>query len=80
MKIVVNIPAYNEAATIAAVIAAIPDMIQGHHVIVQVVNDGSQDNTVAVAQKAGAKHVLSHGYNQGVGAAFRTGVEHFLEI
>jgi glycosyltransferase involved in cell wall biosynthesis len=46
---------------------------------VQVVDDGSRDKTVQVARDAGADIVVSHIRNQGVGAAFKTGIESALE-
>ncbi len=64
MKILVNIPAYNEEKTIATVIKAIHASVRNHEVMVQVVDDGSSDDTVQVATGAGAKNVISHVYNQ----------------
>ncbi|MDH3306776.1 MAG: glycosyltransferase family 2 protein [Acidimicrobiia bacterium] len=62
------IPAYNEASTIAGVVAAV--RTQGCTPVV--VDDGSSDRTAANARAAGAV-VLSHPVNSGVGAALRTG-------
>ena len=74
MKLVVIIPALNEAVTIADVIGRIPPQMSGvDEIAVIVVNDGSTDDTVEVAAKAGAA-VVSHRHNRGVGAAFRTGI------
>ena len=66
---IVIVPALNEQETVAAVVVgirALPD------VEVLVVDDGSSDHTMAVAQSAGAK-VVQHPFNLGVGAALRTG-------
>ncbi len=52
MTILVNIPAYNEAKTIAQVIKSLPKSILGHDVTVQVVDDGSADDTVKLATAA----------------------------
>jgi glycosyltransferase involved in cell wall biosynthesis len=80
MRLIVNIPAFNEEKTIGEVIKKIPRHIEGFsEVKVQVVNDGSSDRTVAVSKEAGADIVVSHIRNQGVGAAFRTAVESALE-
>lgn len=68
-RVIVIVPALNEQATVAAVIAgirALPDTD------VLVVDDGSTDRTSAVARSAGAV-VLRHPFNLGVGAALRTG-------
>ncbi len=75
MHLVVVIPALNEAASIEAVVGAVPRTIDGiDSVEVIVVDDGSTDDTVSLASRAGA-HVVSHDTNRGVGVAFRTGVE-----
>lgn len=78
--IIVNIPAYNEAENIANVIKLIPRTIHEYEVKVQVIDDGSHDSSAQIAKAAGAEYVISHPYNQWVGAAFKTGVENFLEV
>ena len=80
MRLIVNIPAYNEEKTIAGVIKKISRHIEGFsEVLVQAVDDGSSDGTVRAAKEAGADIVVSHLRNMGVGAAFRTAVESALE-
>ena len=72
--IVVVLPVYDEAATVAGVIGRVPDTVAGHPVEVVVVDDGSTDGSVEEAVAAGAK-VVSHEGNRGLGAAIRTGFE-----
>lgn len=80
MRLIVNIPAYNEEKTISEVIKKVPRHAEGfQEVLVQVVNDGSRDKTVEVAKEAGADIIVSHERNKGIGAAFRTAVESALE-
>jgi glycosyltransferase involved in cell wall biosynthesis len=66
------IPAYNEAARVGEVVA-----VARHHVDeVVVVDDGSTDETVAAAEKVGAR-VLRHPQNRGKGAAIATALDYF---
>jgi glycosyltransferase involved in cell wall biosynthesis len=76
MKLVVMIPAYNEEETIGKVIEEIPRDIEGaEEVAVLVINDGSTDNTVEAAKKAGADKIISFKENKGLAPAFRIGLE-----
>lgn len=68
-RVLVALPALDEAATIAAVIAEIRMAMPEADIVV--VDDGSSDGTAAVAQSAGAT-VLSLAFNVGVGGAMRT--------
>jgi glycosyltransferase involved in cell wall biosynthesis len=69
-SLVVAIPAFNEEASIEAVIKQVKAAMPQATVVV--VNDCSQDNTAIVAEKAGADVVLSLPINLGVGGAMRT--------
>jgi glycosyltransferase involved in cell wall biosynthesis len=75
MKLVVNIPAYNEEEKISETIKRIPRSIPGiDEVFIQVIDDGSTDKTVQKSQEAGANFVFSHNTNRGIGITFRTSV------
>jgi glycosyltransferase involved in cell wall biosynthesis len=67
------IPAYNEAAAIAEVVASLAHAAPWREIIV--VDDGSKDGTCAKAATAGAT-VVRHPYNKGNGAAVKTGIRH----
>lgn len=76
MKLIVTIPAYNEAANIKEVIAEIPRHIEGvDSVEVLVVDDGSTDQTVELAKQAGADYVISNGNNKGLAYTFQRLIE-----
>jgi glycosyltransferase involved in cell wall biosynthesis len=76
MKLLVQIPALNEEATIATVVRGIPRSIPGvDRVEVLVINDGSSDRTVECAQQAGADHILSLPYNRGLAFGFQAGLD-----
>jgi glycosyltransferase involved in cell wall biosynthesis len=66
------IAAYREAATIAGVLAELPDEVLGRDVSVLVVDDGSGDGTAELARDAGA-FVCAAPVNRGQGAALRLG-------
>jgi len=74
MHLIVALPALNESPTIADVIGRIPRDYAGiTKTTIIVIDDGSTDNTAAIARSCGAI-VISHPHNKGVGAAFHTAV------
>jgi glycosyltransferase involved in cell wall biosynthesis len=75
MKILIIIPAYNEAARIADVVRSVRESVPDFDILV--VNDGSQDDTAGVAQGAGAA-VVSHPFNLGYGVTIQTGYKYAL--
>jgi glycosyltransferase involved in cell wall biosynthesis len=80
MKLVVNLPAFNEEEKIAETIKRIPRQISGiDEVVVQVIDDGSKDNTIEVAKAAGADFVYTNGLNRGIGITFKHAVERALD-
>jgi len=70
-QISIIIPAYNEADNIGSLVSKIADLYPDFEVIV--INDGSTDDTAALAKDAGAK-VYSHPHNIGNGAAVKSGI------
>jgi glycosyltransferase involved in cell wall biosynthesis len=80
MRLIVMIPAYNEADTIGNVIKSIPRKIDGvQDVKVLVIEDGSTDKTVEVAKDAGADIIVSQRQRMGLGRAFDRGLVVALE-
>lgn len=81
MQLSIVLPAKNEAAAIGATVEKIHAQLLQMQIVgeieVLVVNDGSTDDTAAVAQAAGAR-VVHHPYSKGNGAAIKTGARSAL--
>ena len=76
MKLIVQIPCFNEASTLPGVVEDIPRHVPGFDSVeILVVDDGSMDGTSDVARALGVDHVVRHSMNQGLARAFRTGLE-----
>lgn len=76
MKLVINIPCYNEEETLPLVLKELPKEIKGINKIeVQIVDDGSTDKTIEVAKKFGVTRIIKHKRNKGLGIAFKHGIE-----
>ena len=79
MKLFIQIPCLNEDATLPQTLADLPKTIDGiDEIEVMVVDDGSTDRTVEVAREHGVKHIVSHGTNRGLAAAFSSGRDYAL--
>ena len=80
MKLIVMIPAYNEAKLIGHVIKNIPRKIEGiKKVETLVMDDNSTDNTSFIAKKSGADYVITNHTNLGLGRNFRNGIKNCLK-
>lgn len=81
MKLVIQIPAYNEEATIARALAALPKSVPGFSdVEVLVIDDGSTDATAERASAGGATRVLRLTTNRGLAEAFSVGLAEALAM
>jgi len=78
MKLVIQIPAWNEEAHLSESLAALPSVVEGFDEIeVLVIDDGSDDRTAEVARTAGAE-VVRLPVHRGLAVAFATGLRHAL--
>jgi len=81
MKLVVQIPAFDEAATIGRALAALPRSVPGFDSVeTLVVDDGSTDATSDRAREAGATRIVRLTTNRGLAEAFSAGLAAALEM
>ena len=81
LRLIVQIPCYNEERTLPDVVRGIPRQIDGvDRVEILVIDDGSTDRTVAVARELGVDHVVRHTNNKGLARTFRTGLDTCLAL
>jgi len=78
-KLIIQIPCFNEAATLPPTLRDLPRAIPGVDVIEYlIIDDGSRDDTAQVARANGVHHVVQFERNRGLAAAFRAGLEESL--
>jgi glycosyltransferase involved in cell wall biosynthesis len=81
MKLIIQIPCFNEEAILAETLTAIPRTMEGvDGVEIMVIDDGSSDGTSRVARQSGADHILRLPRNQGLARAFSAGIEHAIGL
>lgn len=75
-KVIIQIPCYNEEATLGITLSDLPRQIPGVSCIEWlVIDDGSKDKTVEVARSFGVHHIINLTHNQGLAKAFMAGIE-----
>lgn len=80
MKLIIQIPCFNEGQTLAIALQALPRSVEGFEKVEWlIIDDGSSDDTVAVAQACGVDHIVKHPVNKGLARAFMTGVNACLD-
>ena len=76
MKLIIQIPCYNEAETLEVAVNDLPKHIDGIDTIEYlIINDGSKDNTVEVAKKWGVHYVVNFRKNKGLAKGFMAGID-----
>jgi len=79
MKLIIQIPCFNEEKTLGLALSKLPRSVEGVDIVEWlVIDDGSTDNTVEVARSKGVDHIVSHPRNQGLAKAFMTGLSESL--
>jgi glycosyltransferase involved in cell wall biosynthesis len=81
MKLIIQIPCYNEAETIAVTLSDLPRKAPGFDKVEWlIIDDGSTDETIAIARKYGVDHIIRHTRNQGLARAFMTGIQEAVRL
>lgn len=81
MKLIIQIPCYNEAQTLPVTLAELPKEIPGIDIVqVLIIDDGSTDRTVDVALQHGVHHVVRLNKNKGLATGFMAGLDACLRL
>ena len=76
MKLIIQIPCYNEEATLHIALQDLPKKIEGiDEIEYLIINDGSKDRTVEVARKWGVNYVVNFKRNKGLAYGFLAGID-----
>lgn len=80
MKLIIQIPCYNEAETLEVALNDLPKKLNGiDQIEYLIINDGSHDDTVEVARKWGVHHVVNFKQNKGLAKGFVAGLDGCLK-
>lgn len=81
VKLIIQIPCFNEEHTLPATFADLPVAIDGVDIIeTLIVDDGSSDRTLEVAQQLGITHIIHNTHNLGLARSFRRGLDACLSL
>jgi glycosyltransferase involved in cell wall biosynthesis len=81
VKLIIQIPCFNEAAQLPQTLADLPRELEGFDSVERlVIDDGSTDGTVAVARELGVEHLVRLTNNRGLAAAFQAGIDTALKL
>lgn len=81
MKLIIQIPCYNEAETLDVTIRDLPAAIEGiDEIEYLIINDGSTDATVERAKELGVHHIVSFTHNRGLAKGFMAGIDACLRL
>jgi len=76
MKLIIQIPCFNEENYLPIILSELPRKIEGIKKIEWlIIDDGSEDNTIKIAERNGVDHIIRHNKNKGLANAFKSGIE-----
>ena len=81
IKLIIQIPCFNEEHTLPETIGDFPDKIEGIDIIeTLIIDDGSTDRTIEVAKELGVNHIIQNTNNRGLARSFRKGLDACLGL
>jgi glycosyltransferase involved in cell wall biosynthesis len=81
MKLIIQIPCYNEEQSLPVTLAELPRKVNGFdNVEWLIIDDGSTDNTIDIAKKHGVDHIVKLPKHQGLAKGFMAGLEACLQL
>jgi len=81
MKLIIQIPCFNEADTLPITLKDLPREVPGFSVVEWlIINDGSTDETEKIARRCGIDHIVSFTNNQGLARAFLAGLDAAMKL
>ena len=81
MKLIIQIPCYNEEETLGVALSALPRKVEGFDQVEWlIINDGSEDRTVEVARQYGVDHIVELDGHQGLARGFMAGLDACLRL
>jgi glycosyltransferase involved in cell wall biosynthesis len=81
MKLIIQIPCYNEEETLEQTLKELPTHIEGiDEIEVLIIDDGSTDRTIEIAKENRIQHIINFKENRGLAAAFSEGIDRSIEL
>ncbi len=81
MKLIIQIPCYNEEKILGVALSSLPRKIEGFHKVEWlIINDGSTDKTIEVAKDFGVDHIVNFKENQGLAKGFMAGLNACIQL
>tara|TARA_Y100001970_G_scaffold281852_1_gene393506 strand:- start:44662 stop:45603 length:942 start_codon:yes stop_codon:yes gene_type:complete len=81
MKLIIQIPCYNEEKYLPIILSELPKKLNGvDNIEWLIIDDGSEDDTIKIAKKNGVDHIVKHNKNKGLASAFKSGLQESINL